>query len=254
MAAATEERAPGRSLATRDLLLFCAGPALLAVAIAALFAVHPWPVPIRQQAEHMRPQEYAPVLLLAALGVWLSPRAGIAGAPALSDVARWIRLWAASLGLGLVFTAIAAGSDLAFGLEHAAAHAAGAASINVPFPWSIPHYLCGAVLEESLFRLAPIPILTWLIGGLLMRGRGLTVVFWVLAALGALANAVGQGAALAPAGLGLAIGMGTIEFAGNLVWSALYRRFGWPVPLIVRATLELGWHVAWPLMALAPAT
>jgi hypothetical protein len=42
---------------------------------------------------------------------------------------------------------------------------------------------------------------------------------------------------------------GVVAVAGNLVWEALYRRMGWPVLLIVRIVIELGWRVAWPKLA-----
>ena len=45
----------------------------------------------------------------------------------------------------------------------------------------------------------------------------------------------------------LALLMGGVEFAGNLAWAELFRRYGWLSPLLVRLAMELAWHVAWPL-------
>ena len=232
----------------RDLTLFALGPGLLAAAVAWAYADHPWHVPFAPQALFYQPQMFAPVLALGALGVWLSSRTGLPSAPAFADRARWLRLVGYSLALGLVFAGISAGLDRLAGLARIGAQALGAHAINVPFPASIAHYAFGSVIQECELRLVPIPILLWLISTVLLRGRGRLRVFWILAVLTSALEPLGQGMTLAARAPMLALAVGGIEFAGNLVWAELFRRYGWLSPLLVRLAMELAWHVAWPLM------
>jgi hypothetical protein len=146
----------------------------------------------------------------------------------------------------LAFTAISAVLDLGFGLSRAAAQAIGQVSINVPFPASMAHYAFGAVIEECLGRLIPIPILAWLIGSLILRGRHRTTVFWGVAVLAAVPEPLGQAAPLFARTPTLALIVGAIEFPGTLILAGLFKRFGWPMVIAARLVQELSWHVLWP--------
>jgi hypothetical protein len=231
----------------RDLTLFALGPGLLAAGVAWSYSERPWPVPVAPQALFYQPQLFAPVLALGALGIWLSPRAGLPSAPAFANGSRWLRLVGYSVALGLVFAGISMVLERAAGLSRIGAQALGAPSINVPFPASIAHYAFGSVIQECETRLGPIPILVWLVSTVLMRGRARLTVFWILAVLTSAIEPIAQGMTLAARAPALALVMGGIEFAGNLVWAELFRRYGWLSPLLVRLAMELAWHVAWPL-------
>jgi hypothetical protein len=233
----------------RDLAMFLCGPALVAVAISALFAVHPWVVPVKQQAVLMTPRSYGPMLALAALGVWLSSIAGLPSAPALGDWKQWRPLLGFAAALGLALGASSILLDVTLGLSRIAAGAIRAPSINVAFPASVAHYVFGAIFVESTYRLAPIPILLWLIGSLMLRGRHQLAVFWSLAVLTSLIEPVGQTVMLSRQAPLLVSIVAVTEFAGNLVWSELFRRYGWAAPVVVRLAQELTWHVAWPLVS-----
>ena len=232
----------------RDLTLFALGPGLLAVGIAGLFFAHPWPVPYAVQARSYDPLFFGPVLALGGLGVWLSSRIGAASAPPFRDRAAWLQLLAVAGLTGLAFTAISAVLDLEFGLSRVAAQAIGQTSINVPFPASIAHYAFGAVIEECIGRLIPIPILAWLIGSLVLRGRHRTLVFWLVAALASVPEPLGQAMPLATRAPALALIVAGVEYPGTLILAWLLRRFGWPVLIIARLVQELSWHVLWPLI------
>ena len=232
----------------RDLLLFILGPGLLVGAIAAAFAVRPWPVPYAVQARSYDPLFVGPLVALAALGVWLSSRTGPPSAPAFADKREWIRLLAVSLLAGLGMLAISIVLDLGMGLSRIAAEAIGQRSINVPFPASLAHYTFGAVTEEAIAHLIPIPILCWLIGRPILRGRYRLVVFWSVAAVTSLLEPVGQAMPLAGHAPTLALAVASVEYAGNLVLAGLFLRFGWPALLVARLVQELSWHVAWPLL------
>jgi hypothetical protein len=233
----------------RDLTLFAFGPALIACLIAAWFQLHPWPIPVAPQAQFFQLRVFGPMLLLGALGAWLSGRAGLPSAPSLADGRGWARLLGPTLLVGLLIAALAIGMDAMLGVKSAGARHIGAASIDVPLPWSIAHYVFGSIFVESTWRIGPIPLLAWLIGGLALRGRGRLTVFWVLAVLGSLIEPVGQGLSLGPENARIAVIGGVVQFAANLLWFDMFRRYGWPAPLIIRLVQELGLHVAWPLIA-----
>ena len=232
----------------RDLVLFLCGPALVAVAIAAWYAVRPWPIPVAGQAEHFMLAPVATSLGLGALGVWLSSRVGLPSAPALTDGRRWMWLVLASVGLGLLFVAASAVEDATLGLQRLMAQHIGQPSMNVAFPASIAHYLYGSIVQECLFRMGPIPILAWTIGKLAFRDGAKPQVFWVVAIVLSLVEPVVQASALiqAPA---ITLITGGVAVAGNLAWVALYRKMGWPVLLITRIVVEFGWHVVWPALS-----
>jgi hypothetical protein len=241
-----EAAAPARP--GRDLLIFLCGPGLLVAVVTAAFALHPWPTPYAVQANTYKPLFVAPVMALAALGVWLSPRIGPPSAPAFADRRAWARLLVAGVLLGLAMLAISVFLDLGMGLARRAAQAIGQASINVPFPASIAHYAFGAVIEEAIAHLIPIPLLCWVIGSLILRGRYPLVVFWVVAVLLSPLEPLGQALPLAGHAPVLAVTVGVTEYLGNLVMAGVFLRFGWAALIIARLVLELAWHVAWPLV------
>jgi hypothetical protein len=233
----------------RDLLLFVLGPGLVAGAITAAFAIHPWPVPYSVQARSYDPLFVGPVVALGALGVWLSSRIGPPSAPVLRDKRAWAHLLTASVLIGLAMLSISIFFDMGMGLSRVSAEAIGQRSINVPFPASIAHYTFGAVIEECMGRLIPIPILCWLIGSLALRGRHRLIVFWVVAAVTSLLEPAGQALPLASRAPTLALVVGATEYLGNLVLAGLFLRFGWAALIVARLVQELTWHVAWPLVA-----
>ena len=240
------DQSQSRQSPVRDLVLYICGPALAMIAIAAWFAVRPWPVPFAPQAQEFGLAPVATSLALGSLGVWLSSRVGLPSAPPLTDGRRWIWLVLASAALGLAFIAASAVMDASLGLQRYLAQRIGQPSMNVPFPASVAHYLYGSLAQESLFRIGPIPILSWMIGKLAFKDGAKPQVFWVVAIALSLIEPVVQSAMFVPARLDLALISGSVSVAGNIIWVALYRRFGWPAVLIVRIVMEFGWHVVWP--------
>jgi hypothetical protein len=233
----------------RDLALFVLGPGLLACAVAAAFAVHPWPVPYAVQARSYDFRFLGPMLALGALGVWLSSRAGPPSAPAFRDGRAWGRLLIASLLMGLAMLATSVFLDETMGLSRVNAEVIGQRSVNVPFPASLAHYAFGTVIEECMAHLIPIPLLCGLIGGLILRGRHRLTVFWIVAALASLLEPAGQAMPLAGRAPALAMIVAATEYVGNLVLAWLFLRFGWPALIVTRLVQELTWHVAWPLVS-----
>jgi len=110
--------------------------------------------------------------------------------------------------------------------------------VNVRPPWSLPHYLHASILSECAFRLGPILLLTWLVGHVILRGRGQTAIYWTFSVLAALIEPLEKAVLLRKWAL---FGDTPMEQAMNveaIAWQFLYavllRRFGWPAPMLAR--------------------
>lgn len=235
----------------RDLAYFLAGPVLVTLIVTALYNLDPWPVCTPMQAANFLWPVAGGYLAAGTLGVFLSNRVGVPSAPALADGMAWRRLllWSALPGLA------AATFDLSQSLipllhqrSVETAHATGMTWFNVALPWSIAHYTHAAVLSECVFRLGSIPLLTWLVSTLALRGRAQAQVFWGAAALMALVEPIEQavfshGASLAHLSP-LEAGFTLYGVAFQLFEAWLFRRFGWPAPIAYRMGYYLIAHVA----------
>jgi hypothetical protein len=60
--------------------------------------------------------------------------------------------------------------------------------IHPPFPTSLVASVSAGIGEEMIFRLFFISFWTWLVGKVILRGRGLNVVYWVVASFAALSH------------------------------------------------------------------
>jgi len=236
------------SLARRNAVYFVAGPALVTLAAIAAFQLHPWPVPIPSQAQLLQPLPVAVILMLGLIGVALSNHAGLPSAPDVRDTAAWCRLLLVSGGAGIAFGVVLFGLDAATGLTAGAAQALGVTWINVPLPQSLAHYAAAGVLLECLYRIIPITLFLWLIGRVVLRGRGNTQVFWTLALLTSLIEPASQ-LALARPGAAVALtGLLVLTFAANLFEAREFHRHGWPAPVLFRLAFYGVWHCFGPYL------
>jgi hypothetical protein len=233
----------------RDILYFLAGPALVAAAAAAAFHFWPWPVPIAAQAQVFQPLVVAVILMAGCAGVGASSRFGLPSAPSLADGAAWGRVAVATAGSGALFGAALLGLDALFGLTAGAAKAMGVSWVNVALPASLAHYAAGGVLVECLYRLAPIPLLGWLIGTGLLKGRANVAVFWSLALVTSLIEPASQLALVRPGAMAAVAGMVVLTSAANLFEAIEFRRFGWPAPILFRLALYAVWHCFGPYLS-----
>lgn len=230
----------------RELAIFLLGPAALTLVTATIFRVYPWPVPLEAQGKLLGFAPASVILALAVLGLMCARRAGVPDTPALSDGAIWKKIFIATVPLGLFCGALLLAADVFFGFTSAAVSAIDVSWVHVPLPESLLHYSAGAVLLECLYRLIPLPILTWLISGVLMKGRAREPVFWALAVLTSLFEPAGF---LAVGGINLQLAtLLVFVFGVNLVEAAHYKRFGWSAPLIFRLALYLVWHCVGPYL------
>jgi hypothetical protein len=230
----------------RDLALFLGGPGLFTLASVWLYQVHPWPAPIPAQGAVMQWAIAAPFLLAGALGVWLAPRIGCPSAPALNNGRAWGVLLGLSIGLGFLLGAeglfLAEWPPSAHQYDLIARQSGiGAITtwVNVGLPWSIPHYFAAGVLLECLYRLAPIPVLVWLVSSVCFRGRWQGRTYWTVATLAAAQEPLLWLAGIVHGPLPLATSLFVAfnqlqSFAINLLEAAGLRRFGWPATIAFR--------------------
>lgn len=233
----------------RDVRYFLGGPALIAVGAATAFHLRPWPVPIASQAQVFQAPVVASILLAGAVGVALSSRMDLPSAPALRDGDAWGRIAVATAGAGALFGAALLVLDAAFGITAGAAKALGATWVNVALPASLAHYAAGGVLVECLYRLAPIPILGWLIGTVLLRKRANAAVFWSLAIITSLLEPAAQLALVRPGAIAAVMAMMMLTFAANLFEASELRRFGWIAPILFRLAFYAVWHCFGPYLS-----
>jgi hypothetical protein len=114
-------------------------------------------------------------------------------------------------------------------------------AFNAPFPGSILFYSGGAIIVEVFYRLLPIPLIMWL-----ARGRGGSVIFWILAVLTSLIEPVTQNLPQFRAEtLAVALTMFTFDFGVNMSQATMFRRSGFLAAILVRVAFYLVWHVAY---------
>ena len=210
--------------------------ALMAVLLLSQMQV-PYPHP--SQAESLRLEVIGPILALGCLGAWLFGWLKVVPA---SEGKTWPRMVGMAVILGLAFGLLAVALDTLLGLSKTMAQELRIHNIHLPWPYAPLAYTAGAVVVESLYRIIPIPLVLFLVTKLLLRGRGLTVTFWVVAVLTALLEPVSQAGILSQHPT-LMICVALFIFVVNLVGAWLLRRYGVAAPLLMRITLYGVWHV-----------
>lgn len=183
--------------------------------------------------------------VLGGVSAWLVPRAGLLELwdARISARTRLLLPVVAGLGLGAVNLAI----HTFTGWAKLMAAAANVASINVAFPGSILFYSAGAIIIESSYRLIFIVPPLWLISTVLLRRRGHTAVFWVLALLIAMIEPMDQMSFVA-ADRQMMLISGTFTYALNVFEAYLLWRQGFLAPLAFRVAFYMVWHVAGGLL------
>jgi hypothetical protein len=180
------------------------------------------------------------VALAGGISVWLGPRVGLPGLwdASISTRKRFLLPVLVGLGLGVVNLTLQAFT----GLVQVLTAAANVSSINVAFPASLLFYSGGAIILEALYRLILITLPLWLIANVILRKRGHSQVFWVLALLTSALEPAEQMSFLA-GHLGLMLVMGGVAYVMNVFEAHLLRRYGFLAPLVFRLAYYLVWHV-----------
>lgn len=125
------------------------------------------------------------------------------------------------------------------------------------FPVSLLAAISAGIGEEVIFRLFFISFWTWLIGKVVLRGRGLPVVYWVVACFSAVAFSAGHLPSLmflmnvtdpskmSPVLLGeILLLNGTL----SLVGAFLFKKYGFLATVGVHFWADVVWHVLWGLI------
>ncbi len=220
-------------------LLFALLPAGATIAIALLVAARPPEFAHPSQAAALQLAALVPFLIGGLIGVYLSIATRMTADPTQTPFGRMLAL---SLASGAMFGAAALAADYYVGFSNLIAGQLGISSIHIAFPASAYVYAAGAVAVECLYRLIPVSILYAIIARLILKGRGEGAVFWTLAFLSSLIEPLSQ-APLAGASSNLVWVLFGFIFLFNLSEAALWRRFGWPAPILSRLSFYAIWHV-----------
>jgi hypothetical protein len=224
------------AMVRRDATAFLLVAILPALAVSALFALHPWPTAHPSQAALLGFAQTAPYLAIGLLGAVLARRVGCSR----RETPAWrIAAWAVAAGI------LAGAFDLGLGLFtpwgaklEAIDHANGYTWANVALPWSLAHYLHASILMECAFRLFAIVVPTWLIGRLLLKGRFEATVFWTFAVLAAWIEPLMKAVMVRKLPLAGLTPLETLvnltAVAEQLAFAWVLRRFGWSAPILMR--------------------
>jgi hypothetical protein len=188
--------------------------------------------------------DWAPLGIFAALGlvgVWLSRKTGFPDAWD-ARVSNWRRL-VLPLLIGAGFGALYVVADLLTGFTKliAAQHSL-AQQYTDPLSMTLI-FTSAPVLVEVLYRLLIIPVLLLLVSNLILRGRGQSQVFWVLALLTSALEPLSQYIDWRILSGGLVVFYVAELFALNLTQAAFFRKYGFLAAILVRVGFYLVWHV-----------
>ena len=121
--------------------------------------------------------------------------------------------------------------------------------VHLDLPLSIPFYIYGAILLETMLRLFAISLLVWLISSVLLRGRWQTQVFWFAVIVTALYEPLPFIREDFSAALPIAYGSIILKWATETLFSAnvvsgwLFKKYGFLAPLVMRLSFYLVWHI-----------
>jgi len=129
--------------------------------------------------------------------------------------------------------------------------------IHPPFPTSIVASISAGIGEEMLFRLFFISFWTWLVGKVILRGRRLTVVYWVVATFSALAFGAGHLPSLMiilgvsnPGQFPPVLLLEIFLLNGLISFFAAYyfKKYGFLAPVGIHFWTDIVWHMLWGLI------
>lgn len=129
--------------------------------------------------------------------------------------------------------------------------------MHPPFPTSFVASVSAGIGEEIIFRLFFISFWTWLVGKVILRGRGLAVVYWVVSVFSALAFAAGHLPSLMIL-LGVSdpsqfspVLLAEVFLLNGLIsiFAAYYfKKYGFLAPVGVHFWTDIVWHMLWGLI------
>jgi hypothetical protein len=226
--------------ARRPLLVWTGVVAYLAVVTLMVSTIMPTDFVDASQAGFFEMQGWIAMSVLGAIGVFLSTRTGFPD-PVSGEISPW-RRFGLPVAIGLIGGVIFLLTDIATGLSRTTAEEYDLPSSDIGFPASLFVYSAASVYVEIVFRLLPIPLFMLIISNLILRGRGATPVFWILAVLTSMIEPLSQTSSQVLAPLPWAVVL-TESFAVNLAQAAVFRRFGFLASILVRVAFYAIYHM-----------
>ncbi len=128
--------------------------------------------------------------------------------------------------------------------------------IHPPFPTSLIASISAGIGEEILFRLFFISFWTWLVGKLVLRSRGLNIVFWIVVVFSAIAHSASHLPTLmiisgisdpmkfSPA---LLVEVLIINSMISIVGAFYFKKYGVLATMGIHFWADIIWHTVWGL-------
>jgi hypothetical protein len=179
--------------------------------------------------------------MLGFIGIWFAHRTGFPSAweTRLSNQQRLL----IPIVIGLAYAGFEIAFDRLTGYSKFESALHGGLRANIDFPASLLIYPGGAVIVEVCYRLFLLPVLLWLISSVLLKHRGQTQLFWVLAILASLIEPLTQDLAALQLGAVMLTAVLLKGFGLNFLQAALFRKSGFLAAMLMRVAFYLIWHV-----------
>jgi len=178
--------------------------------------------------------------VLGLAGIWLADRTGFPGTFDQRVTGRQRILY--PVLIGLLFSAVRIGFDLATGYSKFMAAEHGLTQQYTGLVPSLLIFPSASIIVEVVYRLFLIPLVLWLVAGLLLRNRGQEPLFWALAVLTSLIEPMSQELGALALGLPLFLTTFGISFGFNLTQATLFRKYGFLAAIVMRAAFYVVWH------------
>ena len=182
--------------------------------------------------------------VLGFVGIVLSHRTGF---PAAWDHEVTTRQrWLTPAVIGVALGCLQSGLDTVFHWTAFYTQIVGQA-YNAPLPGSPLFYTSGAIVVEVFYRLLPVPLLLWLVSNVLLRGRGQSQIFWILAVLSSLIEPADQDLRVLDRGASWPMVASTFvpDLLLNLAQVVIFRKYGFLAAITTRVAFYMVWHVAY---------
>ncbi len=126
-----------------------------------------------------------------------------------------------------------------------------------PFPMSLVATISAGIGEEVMFRLFFISFWVWLISQVLLKGRGQSIIFWIVVVWSAIAFTAAHVPAVmylfhlnSPTEIPVALTLELFLGNGAITFVAAYflRKYGLLSAIAVHICADAVWHVVWGIM------